>query len=244
MNKVIVIDDEPLARVLIRKLLEPHDAMTIVAECGDGFDGYKAIQEHKPDLLFLDVQMPRINGFEMLELLDEKPSVIFTTAFDQFAVRAFEAHAIDYLLKPITRERFDKAVSKWRNQVMSASSSIQELAAEKIYQGYQHRLVVKDGHTIRIIPTQDILYLEASDDYVRIHSNTGKYLKKATLGSIEQSLDPAHFIRIHRSYLIPVTQLIRIEAYEKESHIAWLQCGVKVPVSKAGMSKLKAQLGW
>ena len=246
MHKVILIDDEPLARQLVKALLQSHTDFQVIAERGDGFEGFKAIQEQEPDLIFLDVQMPRLNGFEMLELIENPPSVIFTTAFDEYAMKAFEAHAVDYLLKPITRERFDKALFKWKQQAGTATKKpqLQDLAAEKVYEGYQHRIVVKDNGLIRIIPSQEIHYIEASDDYIKIHTKDGYYLKKATLGSIENSLDPQQFVRVHRSYIIPVSQLVRIEPYEKESHIALLQCGAKVSVSKSGMSKLKELLGW
>jgi len=245
MYKVILIDDEPLARQLIRGFLQAYPQVEVVAECGDGFEGFKAIQEYTPDLIFLDVQMPRVNGFEMLELVDEPPAVIFTTAFDEYAIKAFEAHAIDYLLKPILKERFTKAMQKWLQQV--ENKQIQPVAPvlqNDVYEGYQHRIVVKDNGLIRIIPAQDIHYLEANDDYVKIVTKDGSYLKKSTLSHIEQSLDPQQFVRVHRSYLVPVGQLLRIEPYEKESHIALLQCGAKIMVSKSGMAKLKTLLGW
>lgn len=245
MYKVILIDDEPLARQLIRGFLQAYPQVEVVAECSDGFEGFKAIQEHAPDLIFLDVQMPRVNGFEMLELVDEPPAVIFTTAFDEYAIKAFEAHAIDYLLKPILKERFTKAMQKWLQQV--ENKQIQPVAPvlqNDVYEGYQHRIVVKDNGLIRIIPAQDIHYLEANDDYVKIVTKDGSYLKKSTLSHIEQSLDPQQFVRVHRSYLVPVGQLLRIEPYEKESHIALLQCGAKIMVSKSGMTKLKTLLGW
>lgn len=245
MHRIIIIDDEPLARQLISTYLRDFCNLEVVAECGDGLEGFKAIQQHQPDLIFLDVQMPKVTGFEMLELLDEAPAVIFTTAFDEYAMKAFEAHAIDYLLKPITRERFVKAVEKWLPQASARlQPQVQEMLGEKAPEGYQHRIVVKDNGLIRIIPAQDIHFIEANDDYVKIVTKDGSYLKKSTLGRIEQSMDPKQFIRVHRSYLIPVTQLARIEPYEKESHIAWLQCGAKVLVSKSGMARLKEVLGW
>lgn len=244
MYKVILIDDESLARQLVRSFLGAYPQMEVVAECADGFEGFKMIQEHKPDLVFLDVQMPKVNGFEMLELLDAPPSVVFTTAFDEYAMKAFEAHAIDYLLKPITRERFDKAIQKWLQQAHKPAPNTEALAQSQVYEGYQHRIVVKDNGLIRIIPAQDIHYIEANDDYVKIVTKDGSYLKKSTLSYIEQSLDPQQFIRVHRSYLIPVGQLSRIEPYEKESHIALLHCGAKVLVSKNGMTRLKQVLGW
>lgn len=246
MLTVLVIDDEPLARELIKTYLKAYDDIQVVAECGDGFEAFKAIQQHRPDLIFLDVQMPRVNGFELLELLEEPPAVIFTTAFDAYAMKAFEAHALDYLLKPITRERFDKAIQKWKQQAggKANTEAIEQLAAEQVYEGYQHRIVVKDGGAIRIIPATDIQYLEAADDYVKIVTEGGSFLKKSTLSRIEQSLDPQQFVRVHRSYLIPVSQILKIEPYEKESHVARLQCGAKALVSKSGMAKLKTVLGW
>lgn len=245
MYRVIIIDDEGLARQLLKALLQPFKQIEVVAECGDGFEGFKAIQQHEPDLIFLDVQMPKLNGFEMLELLDNPPSVIFTTAFDEYAVKAFEAHAVDYLLKPITRERFEKAINKWLEQAaVKKKPELDSLVQEKVYDGYQHRIVVKDNGLIRIIPEQEMHYLEADDDYVKIYTKERHYLKKATLSNLERSLDPKQFVRVHRSYLIPVSQLLRIEPYEKDSHIALLQCGAKVPVSKTGMTKLKELLGW
>lgn len=245
MYKAILIDDEQLARQLIRSLLDKYPEIEIAAECADGFEGFKAIQELKPDLVFLDVQMPRVNGFEMLELLDTPPSVIFTTAFDEYALKAFETHAIDYLLKPVTRERFDKAVQKWLQQASEKKlPPVAPVIENNVNEGYQHRIVVKDNGFIRIIPAQDIYYIEASDDYVKIVTKDGVYLKKSTLSHIEQTLDPQQFVRVHRSYLIPVSQLSRIEPYEKESHVALLHCGAKALVSKNGMAKLKTILGW
>ncbi len=245
MHKVIIVDDEPLARQLIKAYLQSFLDMEVVAECGDGFEGFKAIQQHQPHLVFLDVQMPKVNGFEMLELIDNPPSVIFTTAFDEFALKAFEAHAIDYLLKPINKERFAKAILKFQTQaIQTQKPALENLVQEKVYEGYQHRIVVKDNGLIRIIPSQDIHYIEASDDYIRIYTKDAHYLKKSTLTLVEQTLDPKHFVRVHRSYFIPVAQLLRIEPYEKDSHIALLHCGAKVTVSKTGMAKLKALLGW
>ncbi len=245
MYKVILIDDEPLARQLLSALIKPYNEINVITECCDGFEGFKAIQQHNPDLVFLDVQMPRVNGFEMLELLDQAPSVIFTTAFDEYAFRAFEAHAIDYLLKPVTKDRFDKAIRKWLLQAGSGNQQeLKPVLEDNVFSGYQHRIVVKDQGMIRILPAQDIYYIEANDDYVNIFTREGRFMKKSTLASIERSLDPVQFVRVHRSYLIPVSQLQRIEPYEKESHVALLHCGARVTVSKTGMNKLKDLLGW
>jgi len=245
MYKVIIIEDEPLGRQLIASLLSSHTDFEIVAQCPDGFEGFKAIQEHSPDLIFLDVQMPRLSGFELLELIDNPPAVIFTTAFDQYALDAFEAHAIDYLLKPITRERFDKAVEKWKKSVAKSQPPKPLPAlAESATAGYSQRIVVKDRSAIRIIPSSDIHYIEAADDYIKIVTADGGFLKKQPLGNIERSLDPQQFVRVHRSYIIPVSQIAKIEPYEKDSHIARLLCGAKILVSKSGLSRLKEVLGW
>lgn len=245
MYKALLIDDEPLARELLRVLLQPYKEIEVIGECSDGFDGFKAIQDLNPDLIFLDIQMPRLNGFEMLELLDNPPAVIFTTAFDEYALKAFEAHAIDYLLKPLVKDRFDKAIQKWLQQAAAKETpKVAPLLEGNVYDTYQHRLVVKDNGLIRIIPAQDIHYIEANDDYIKIVTKDGSYLKKSTLSHVEQTLDPQQFVRVHRSYLVPVSQLMRIEPYEKDGHIALLHCGAKVMVSKSGMARLKTILGW
>lgn len=245
MYKVVIIDDEPLARQLIAALLKDKNELNVVAECNDGFEGFKTIQDLQPDLIFLDVQMPKLNGFEMLELLDTPPSVIFTTAFDEYALKAFEAHAVDYLLKPVTKERLDKAVERFLQVPgKDTQSNVADLADENVYEGYQHRIVVKDNGLIRIIPASEIHYIEASDDYIKIVTPTNTYLKKSTLTRVEKSFDPEQFIRVHRSYLVPVGQILRIEPYQKDSHVALLNCGEKIPVSKNGMTKLKTVLGW
>lgn len=247
MMKAIIIDDEPLARSIVKEYLAFYTDIELVAECSNGFEGLKAIQEHQPDLLFLDIQMPKITGFEMLELLDPLPSVIFTTAFDEYALKAFEAHAIDYLLKPFSKDRFDKAMQKWMQQRQNANTpaqitnAINEISTRQPEE--KHRIVVKNGSNIQIIPAQDVLYIEAYDDYVKIHTKTGYHLKKKTMGYYEQVLDASQFVRVHRSYLLQVNELTRIEPLEKDAHIALLRNGVKIPLSKSGYIKLKEVLG-
>lgn len=244
MYKVIVIDDEPLARSLVIKLLQSYPDFQVVDECPDGFEAFKSITKHNPDLLFLDIQMPRINGFELLEMLDKPPAVIFTTAFDEYALKAFESHAVDYLLKPVTRERFDKAIQKCLHQALSTNvQAIENLLENQVYEGYQHRIVVKDRGNIRIIPAEEIHYIEANDDYIKIVTKEGSFLKKNTLTNVEKTLDPNQFVRVHRSYLMPISQLQSIEPYEKNSHIALLHCGMKISVSQSGMARLKSLLG-
>ncbi len=247
MIKVIIIDDEPLARDLIKEHLHAYAFLSVVAECGDGFEGMKAITQLQPDLIFLDVQMPKINGFEMLELLNTPPSVIFTTAFDEYAIKAFEAHAVDYLLKPFSRERFDKAVQKWHKHHSTTfpNPGLRELNEETftLLPEQQTRVVVKTGNNIRIIPMHEIEYLQADDDYVKIHTKEGSFLEKKTISYFENVMDQSQFVRVHRSYIVQVQQVTRIEPYEKEGHIAILKSGEKIPISKTGYPKLKAILG-
>lgn len=243
MTKVIIIDDEPLARSIIKEYLQGYPIIEIVQECNDGFEGIKAVMHHKPDLIFLDVQMPKINGFEMLELIDEPPAVIFTTAFDEYAIKAFDSHAVDYLLKPYSKERFDKALQKWidNKNVLSSQSSLPNTIALSPHQS--QRIVVKNGGKIQIIPVHEVDYLEAADDYVKINTKKGVYLKNKTMNHFEQVLDPQQFVRTHRSFIINVSMINRIDPYEKDTHIVVLQSGAKIPVSKTGYSRLKQILG-
>jgi two-component system LytT family response regulator len=266
MIQAIIIDDEPLARLIVKEYLQDYPQIIVAQECGDGFEGLKAIQQHKPDLIFLDIQMPKINGFEMLELIEEPPSVIFTTAYDEYAIRAFESHAVDYLLKPFNKQRFGKAIQKWLDTrtaaagqpsadpggaapapsdapaaAQTATRALLETAAASPSQ--QQRIVVKTGGKIKIIPVEDVHYLEASDDYVKIHTKSGVYLKNKTMNFFEQVLDPAQFVRTHRSYILNIQQVTRIEPYEKDGHLCILQTGAQIPVSKTGYTRLKEVLG-
>lgn len=243
MIKVIIIDDEPLARGVVIEYLQYHPELTVVQVCGNGFEGVKAIQQYKPDLIFLDIQMPKINGFEMLELIDNPPSVIFTTAFDEYAIKAFEAHAVDYLLKPFSRERFDKAINKWMEIRNSGGKDTSRELLKTASPIHTQRIVIKDGSKIKIIPFHDIFYLEAADDYVKVHTREGYFLKNKTMAHFEQTLDATQFVRSHRSYIINISQITRIDPYEKDSHVAILKSGAKVPVSSAGYTKLRQVLG-
>ena len=240
--KCIIIDDEPLARSMVREFLQNHPSIEIVAECGDGFEGLKAIQQHNPQLLFLDIQMPKINGFELLELIDTLPKVIFTTAFEEYAVKAFESNAVDYLLKPFSKDRFEKALQKaiQSTDIKTTESVIDEAALSP---QQTTRVVVKDGGKIRIIPIMQIQYLEAADDYVKIFTADGYFLKKKTMNYFIQSLPSQQFVRIHRSYILNIQLINRIEAYEKESWLAILTTEQKLPISKSGYAKLKEVLG-
>jgi two-component system, LytTR family, response regulator len=244
--KCIIIDDEPLARSIIREYLQKYSDLEIVEECGDGFEGVKAIMKHKPDLIFLDIQMPKINGFEMLELVEEAPSVIFTTAFDEYAIKAFEANAIDYLLKPFSEERFDNAIKKWKHQSQTtASQPVQNLIeiATANTSEKKSRIVVKSGIDIKIIPIEEIHFFEAFDDYVKIHTKDKFYLKKKTMSFYENILPHNNFVRVHRSFIISIDQITKIEPLEKDSHIALLKSGTKIPLSRAGYARLKVVLG-
>jgi two-component system, LytTR family, response regulator len=246
MKKVVLIDDEPLARMMVMEYLQSFPQLTVVQECNDGFEGVKAIQQHQPGLIFLDIQMPKINGFEMLELVEQPPAVIFTTAFDEYAIKAFETHAVDYLLKPFSKERFDKAVNKWlqqQNNTAVSGNTQQLLDATAQSPAQNTRIVVKNGSKIKIITINEVLYLEAADDYVKVYTNEGYFLKSKTMGHYENILDAKLFCRCHRSFLVNTQHITRIDNYEKDSHIAILKNDMKVPVSRSGYGKLRDVLG-
>ncbi len=247
MKRVLIIDDEPLARMVVLEYLQPfNNQLQVMQECGDGFEGIKAIMQHQPDLIFLDVQMPKINGFEMLELVEQPPQVIFTTAFDEYAIKAFEAHAVDYLLKPFSRDRFNKAVEKYLSQsgTTPAAKTTEALLDSASQSPAQHeRIVVKTGTKVKIIPVHDVEYLAADDDYVSIHTAEGSFLKNKTMSFFEQTLDARQFVRVHRSYMIRISEITRIDPYEKDTHLAILKSGARIPVSKTGYVKLKQVLG-
>lgn len=245
MIKVILIDDEPLARSLIAEYLQLYPGIKIAQECNDGFEGLKAIMQHQPNLIFLDIQMPRINGFEMLELSEQHPSVIFTTAFDEYAIRAFEVNAVDYLLKPFSQERFDKSMQKWLTQRNTSPDQRLEILLESASESpaQSQRIVVKTAGKIKIIAIPDVHYIEAADDFVKIHISEAWFLKNKTMNHFEKVLDPHQFVRTHRSYIVNIHQVTRIDPYEKDNHVAVLRSGCKIPVSKTGYVKLKLVLG-
>lgn len=244
MIKAILIDDEPLSREILKHYLTHFPQIEIAGECNDGFEGVKAIQQHQPDLIFLDIQMPKINGFEMLELINPMPAVIFITAFDEFALKAFEANAIDYLLKPVSEDRFIKAVQKFLEksiQPVEATSNLLNTMSQTTSQN--NRIVVKTGTRVKIIPVHEIQYLEADDDFVKVVTSEGTFLKNKTMSFYEQSLDPQQFVRVHRSYILHISQITKIEPYQKETHLAVLRNGQQIPISKTGYGKLKVMLG-
>lgn len=246
MTKAIIIDDEPLARMMVKEYLANFPEIEVVGECGDGFEGVKAIQQYQPDLVFLDIQMPKINGFEMLELVEPLPDVIFTTAFDEFAIKAFENNAIDYLLKPYSKDRFEKAIEKWKDQHNKKSgTNVTAAVMHAVSQTnpQNQRVVVKTGTKIKIIPVEDINYIEAADDFVKIYTREGSFLKNKTMSYFEQVLDNQHFVRTHRSYIVSIREITRLEPYEKENYLAILKSGAQIPVSRNGYPRLKAVLG-
>jgi two-component system LytT family response regulator len=241
--KSIIIDDEKLARDVIKNYIKSFSNVEIAAECSDGFEGLKSINEIKPDIIFLDIQMPKINGFEMLELIDEPPKIIFTTAFDQYALKAFEVNAIDYLLKPFSKERFAEACNKAINNLQNNASQSDQVKNLLIHHEREiellDRVIIKKGANIKIIPVDEIEYIEAQDDYVMLHTKQGKFLKQKTMKFFESHLDPKEYIRIHRSYIVKLSSIKQIEGYEKDSYRIELKNGIKLPVSKSGYSKLK-----
>lgn len=243
--KVIIIDDEPPAREVIKHFLQDREEFELVGEAENGFDGLKLIQAQNPDLIFLDIQMPKLTGFELLELIDHPPTIIFSTAYDQYALKAFEQHAADYLLKPYNRARFEDGLTKALTLI---SNSNVPVATEALVQDYlqapTHRLVVKDGTKIDIIPTDEVIRIAAQDDYSEIITAKGKHLKKQTMKHLEQVLDPKKFVRVHRSSIVQVSQIGKIDKYGKETHLAQLKNGDEVVVSATGYSKLKELLGW
>lgn len=244
MIRCLIIDDEPLAQEILMEYLEDFPEIQVIGACNDGFEGFKAISEWQPDLLFLDIQMPKINGFELLELLENPPKVIFTTAYDAYALRAFDQHALDYLLKPFSKERLKQALDKVSKdpQVSSTVSKPSTTNTDLQPKENLRRLVVKTGNKIHILPIENIAYMSADGDYVKIVSEGKSYLKLNTMSDLEQILDPMEFIRIHRSYLVNILEISKIEPYQKENYLVILKDGTQLPVSKTGMGKLRKAL--
>ncbi len=242
--KALIVDDEELARKLLREMLNSHAEIEIAAECANGMEALKAAAEHKPDLLFLDVQMPKLTGFDVLELIEcPGVAVVFVTAYDQYAMKAFDVHAVDYLLKPFSRERFEAALERAKNQSPKKEVGAAELAAAARPAGqYVERIVVKDGTKVSLIPVAKLDYAEALDDYVSLASEGKKHLKQQTISGLEMALDPNLFVRIHRSYLVNLERVARIEPYGKDSKVAILTSGVRLPVSRTGYARLNKLL--
>lgn len=246
--RTLIIDDEPLARELIRSYLKDFSNVEIIGECANGFEGLKAIQEHDPDVIFLDIEMPKVTGLEMLELIDNTPIVVFTTAYQEYAIKAFEMNALDYLLKPFTKERFKKSIDKILERIAHKHADglkLKEFIKEPpLPNDVLDRVVVKLNNAIKIIPITDIRYIEAQDDYVMIYTQEGKFLKQQTMKYFEQVLTPNQFIRIHRSYVVNIHEILRIEPYEKTSYQIILKGNIPLPVSRNGYALLKDKLNF
>jgi two-component system LytT family response regulator len=236
----MIVDDEELARGLMREFLRKHADVEIVAECANGFDAVKSITEQDPDLVFLDIQMPKLDGFEVVELAGNKPRYVFVTAYDQYALKAFEVHAIDYLLKPFAPERLDQALTHVR-ATMGAQPAVQQVAAEAAARnGPLERILIRDGARVHVIAADKVDLIEAQDDYVEIKSEGKAWLKSQRLTDLEAQLDPTRFVRIHRSYIVNIEKVARIEQATKDSHQAVLKDGTTVPVSRSGYQKVKS----
>lgn len=243
--RVITVDDEEPALLLLREFLSTHEDLEIIAECKNGYEAVKAITELKPDLVILDIQMPKLNGFEVLELIDHQPAVIFATAHDQYALKAFEVHAVDYLLKPFSKHRLDEAIEDIKQNFNKKKGKIHvnSLATDARMQSLPlERILVKDGSKVHVIPADKIDYIKAEDDYVSIKTEGKSYLKQVRMATLEKELDNKKFVRIHRSYILNIELIARIELYAKDSRMAILKDGSKLPISRTGYSKLKELL--
>ena len=235
----VIVDDEELARAVLREMLSHHPEVEVIAECANGFEAVKAITERKPDLLFLDIQMPKLDGFEVLELIGSDMAIIFATAYDQYALRAFEVHAADYLLKPYGADRFEAALTRAKERTAAKIPEPAELRAAATSPGqFAERIVVRDGTNVHIIPTAKLDYIEAQDDYIALASKGSKVLKQQTISSIESLLDPKQFLRTHRSYIVNLDRVAKVEPYGKDSRIAILADGARLPVSRTGYLRL------
>ena len=237
--RIVIVDDEPLARTVVREFAE-RLGVQVLAECANGFEAVKAVSDLNPDLMFLDVQMPKLDGFEVLELLGRSVPVVFTTAYDQYALRAFDVHAVDYLLKPFSEERFAEALSRARARLNAKEDlPIDALVNEaRPRTGPLERVLIRDGSQVHVLPVEKIDFVEAQDDYVCFKSEGKDYLKDQTMGALEAQLDPARFVRIHRSYLLNIERIARVELYAKDSRVAILRDGRRLPVSRAGYARL------
>lgn len=238
--RVIIVDDEELARGVMREYLRAHADVEVVAECANGFEAVKAIAELAPDVVFLDIQMPKLDGFEVVELAGSKPHYVFATAYDQYALKAFEVHAIDYLLKPYPQERLDQAVAHVRTRLGSEGPQVAQMATEAATRnGPLERVLIRDGSRVHVIAAERIDTIEAQDDYVEILAEGKPYLKNQRLSELEEQLDQTRFVRLHRSWIVNVERIERIEQATKDSHCAVLKDGRKIPVSRSGYQKVK-----
>ena len=245
--RIVVVDDEALARAVVREYAAADPTLEIVADCANGFEAVKAVAELKPDLVLLDVQMPKLDGFEVLELLGRDQPVIFITAYDQYALKAFEVHAVDYLLKPYSAERFQEAIHRARERRRARSAApvddiTEIIKAARPRTGPAGRVLIRDGANVHVLPVDRIDYVEAQDDYVAFKSEGKQYLKDQTLSAVEETLDPSRFVRIHRSYILNIDRIAKVELYAKDSRMAILRDGTRLPVSRAGYARLSQLL--
>ena len=240
--RVAIVDDEPLARAVIREYLSTVPGLEVVAECANGFEAVKVVSELHPDLLFLDVQMPKLDGFEVLELVGGDVAVIFVTAFDQYAIRAFDVHAVDYLLKPFSPERLGEALARARERLARGERTPASFTTGELGASPRGRILVRDGPRVHVLPMEKIEYAQAQDDYVSYRCEGKDYLKEQTLAQAESALDPAKFVRIHRSYLLNLDCLARIESGDGDTRVAILNGGRRLPVSRAGYARLSSRL--
>ncbi len=245
--RIVVVDDEALARAVVREYAAADPSIEIVADCANGFEAVKAVSELKPDLVLLDVQMPKLDGFEVLELLGRDQPVIFITAYDQYALKAFDVHAVDYLLKPFSAERFREAIGRARERLRAkTATSIDEvdqiIKDAKPRTGPAGRVLIRDGANVHVLSVDKIDYVEAQDDYVAFKSEGKQYLKDQTLSAVEETLDPSRFVRIHRSFILNIDRISKVELYAKDSRMAILRDGTRLPVSRAGYARLSQLL--
>jgi two-component system LytT family response regulator len=238
--RAVIVDDEELARQMLREFLAGHSEIEIAAECANGFEAVKAVTEMKPDLVFLDIQMPKLDGFEVLELIGTDRAVVFVTAYDEYAIRAFDIHAVDYLLKPFSAERFETALQRAQQRLGGKLPAATELSssARPAAQPLE-RIVVRDGARVSIIPVAKLDYAEAQDDYVALATEGKKHLKQQTISSLEGTLDPTRFLRIHRSYIVNLEKVTKVEPYSKDNHVVVLSNGTQLPVSRSGYARLR-----
>lgn len=246
--KTLIIDDEYLARQVIRDFLNEDESIQVVGECDNGFEGFKLINEHQPDLIFLDVMMPKLTGFEMLELVAHPPTIIFSTAFDEYAIQAFEQHAVDYLLKPYSKERFHSSLAKAKEKIQlktPVQPEFVQLVAQQPSSGeVLTRVAVRTGNKINIVAVDSIRFIEAQDDYVKFYAKEGNFLKQQTMKYYEEHLPVHDFVRIHRSYIVKVKAIDRVEKMGKDSHVVLLQDGTQLAVSRSGYARLKEVLAF
>jgi two-component system LytT family response regulator len=239
--RALIVDDEALSRQIVREYLASHPEIEIIGECFNGFEAVKEITEQVPDLVFLDIQMPRLNGFEVLELIDKKMAVVFITAHDQYALKAFEVHAVDYLLKPFSQQRFDEALEQAKAGFISRSFQRHPAMATIPQSGdpILERLLVREGPHVHVLPVETVDYVEAQDDYIQIQAGGKSYLKQMPLSELETQLDRKRFLRIHRSYILNIERLTKIELYAKDSRVVILKDGKRLPVSRSGYERIR-----